>query len=126
MKDVGGDSLHFHMRVIATIFVCVTCLAQDAKPIKPDSKAIASAQEAAIAALTFRQGDASGFTRARENFTSEGWKAFIKHMEGFLDEKGAPTFTSNFVGSHDAKLLDEKDGLLHLRIPGTLTQSSNL
>ena len=118
--------MHHHMRVVAAILVCVTSLAQDAKPTKPDPKAIAIAQEAAIAALTFRQGDVSGFTRVREDFTSDGWKDFIKQMEGFLDQKGAPTFTSSFVASHDAKLLDEKDGLLHLRIPGTLTQSSNL
>src|ERR1700682_683136 len=38
----------------------------------------------------------------------------------------SPTFTSSFVAAHGATVLDEKEGVLHLRIPGTLTQSSNL
>lgn len=50
----------------------------------------------------------------------------MKHMEGFLDEKGAPTFTSTFVASRAETMLDEKDGVIHFRIPGTLTQSSQL
>ena len=119
--------MHCYMRIVAALFVCVTCAAQDATPTKlHQSKAVAIAQEAAIAALTFRQGDASSFARARDNFTSEGWKDFKKRMEGFLDEKGAPMFSSSFVATHDATLLDEKDDVLHLRIPGRLTQSSNL
>jgi hypothetical protein len=47
-------------------------------------------------------------------------------MKGFLDEKGAPTFTSVFAGSGPAKVLDEKNGVVRFRIPGTLTQSSKL
>ena len=47
-------------------------------------------------------------------------------MEGFLDQKGVPTFTSTFVVAHDATVVDEKEGVLHLKIPGTLTQSSKL
>jgi len=58
------------------------------------------------------------------NFTSEGWKDFMKHMEGLLDQSGAPTFTSGFDNTQDAILLGEKDGVLHLRIPGSLTQSN--
>jgi hypothetical protein len=87
---------------------------------------IATAQEIAIAALNFRQGDAAGFNHARANFTMSGWKDFMKHMEGFLDPKGAPTFTSTFVAAREARVLDEKDDVIHLRIPGTMTQSSQL
>lgn len=87
---------------------------------------IAAVQKTAVAALNFRQGDIGGFNRARTDFTADGWKDFIKHMEGFLDEKGAPTFSSSFVISRDAAVLDEKDGVVHLRIPGTLTQSNQL
>jgi len=83
-------------------------------------------QKAAIAALNFQQGDTFGFGRAREDFTTEGWKNFVKSMQGFLDENGAPTFTSSFVAARDATVVDEKEGVLHLRIPGTLTQSSKL
>src|SRR5262249_39004917 len=70
--------------------------------------------------------DAAGLTRARADFTADGWKSFIKNMEGFLDPKGVPMFTSSFVAAHDATVLEVKDGVLHLKIPGTLTQSSRL
>src|SRR5262249_41231582 len=87
---------------------------------------VSVAQKAAIAAVNFRQGDAAALARARADFTPEGWQAFMKHMEGFLDPKGAPTFTSTFVPSKSAPLFDEKDGVVHFTIPGTLTQSSQL
>jgi len=87
---------------------------------------VAAARKAAIAAMNFRQGDAAGLNRARSDFTDGGWTAFMKKMQGFLDGKGAPTFTSTFVPVRETKVLDEKDGVIHLRIPGTLTQSSQL
>lgn len=85
---------------------------------------VVSAQNIAIDAVTFREGDATGFSRAQPNFTADGWKDFVDHMNGFLDRRGAPTFTSRFVALHDAIFLGEKDGVLLLRIPGTLTQSN--
>ena len=47
-------------------------------------------------------------------------------MEGFVDKSGTPSFTSSFVPAHDGVFLGEKDGVLLLRIPGTLTQSNKL
>ncbi|HEV2493233.1 MAG TPA: hypothetical protein VG204_09200 [Terriglobia bacterium] len=90
------------------------------------AKLTLSIQKAAVAALSFRQGDATSFSRARADFTADGWKDFLTHMQGFLDAKGAPTFTSSFVVKHDARLLDERNDLIHLRIPGSLTQSNKL
>ncbi|HET7216075.1 MAG TPA: hypothetical protein VFL79_20980 [Terriglobia bacterium] len=88
--------------------------------------AVESGQKAAIAALNFQQGDAAGFNRARDNFTPDGWKDFMRHMDGYLDQKGAPTFTSSFVAKRDAAVLSEREGVLRLRIPGTLTQSNKI
>ena len=85
-----------------------------------------TAQKIAIAALNFRQGDANGFNRARANFTLNGWKEFVKHMEGYLDAEGSPTFTSTFVATRAARMLDDKDGVIHFRIPGTMTQNNRL
>jgi hypothetical protein len=84
------------------------------------------AQKIAIAALNFRQGDANGFNRAHANFTPTGWKEFVKHMEGYLDAEGTPTFTSTFVATRAARTLDDKEGVIHFRIPGTMTQSNQL
>lgn len=85
-----------------------------------------AAQKIAAAALNFRQGDADGFNRARANFTLNGWKEFVKHMESYLDAAGSPTFTSTFVPTHAARKLEDKDGVIHFKIPGTLTQSNQL
>ena len=87
---------------------------------------VAFAEKAGIRALSFRQGDAAGFARGRNNFTDAGWKEFMKNMQGFLDEKGAPTFTSSFVASGGVKVLSQEDGVVRVRIPGTLTQSNNI
>lgn len=117
-----------HFKVFAiTVFLGAPVFAQNATPPRLDQATIVGfSQKAAIAALNFQQGDAVGFGRAHDDFTSDGWKDFLKHMEGFLDENGAPTFTSSFAAARDAAVLDEKEGVLHLRIPGTLTQSNNL
>ena len=87
---------------------------------------VAAAQRAALRAVNFRQGDAAGFSSSRSEFTEDGWRDFHNRMQGFLDEQGAPTFTSTFVTSGDAMVLDENGGIVRFRIPGTLTQSNQL
>ncbi|HEV2492302.1 MAG TPA: hypothetical protein VG204_04435 [Terriglobia bacterium] len=113
--------------LVVAVFLSQLCLAQTPSSQNSEhAKFTLSIQKAAVAALNFRQGDATSFNRARADFTADGWKDFLTHMQGFLDAKGAPTFTSSFVVKHDARLLDEKNGLTHLRIPGSLTQSNKL
>lgn len=112
--------------LVAAAFLSQLCLAQTPGSQNSEQAKLTLIQKAAVAALNFRQGDAAGFNRARADFTAEGWKDFLTHMQGYLDAQGAPTFTSSFVVKHDARLLDEKNGLLHLRIPGSLTQTSKL
>lgn len=108
-------------------FLGLVCLAQaPASSGSGEGRNIISIQKVAVAALNFREGDAAGFNRAHADFTSEGWKDFLTHMQGFLGAKGAPTFTSSFIVKHAAMLLDEKNGVLHVKIPGSLTQSNKL
>jgi hypothetical protein len=87
---------------------------------------VAFAEGAAVRAANFRQGDAAGFTGNREEFTDNAWKDFLNRMQGFLDEKGAPTFSSSFVASGTAKVIDERNGIVRCRIVGTLTHSNQL
>ena len=102
-------------------------LAQTQPPAGAGQAAIvAFAQEAAVQALNFRQGDIASLTRARADFTPEGWKDFMKHMEGYLDGKGAPTFNSSFVPSGNAVVVGQENGMVYIRIPGTLKQTTNL
>lgn len=109
------------------VLAAAPLFAQHQNPIKPDqSTVVRVAGKAAIAALNFRQGDAAALAHARADFTPAGWKDFMKHMEGFLDAKGSPTFTSSFVPSRAPTVLGDEHGVVRFRIPGTLTQSNKL
>jgi hypothetical protein len=87
---------------------------------------VAVAQDEAVRAVNFDQGDLAGLTRARADFTREGWDDFMKRMQGFLDANGAPTFTSRFVVSGNATILREENGIVYFRVPGTLAQSNKI
>lgn len=95
-------------------------------PSGEQENTVAFAERAAVRAVSFREGDAAGFAARRSEFTDDGWKDFKGHMQGFLDEKGSPMFTSSFVASGPAKVLEEVNGAVRIRIPGTLTQSNRL
>ena len=113
--------------VVLAIILSIAGWRQDAFGSNPQNDDdLETAQKMAVAALNFRQGDANGFNRARANFTLNGWKEFVKHMEGYLDAQGSPTFTSTFVATRAARLVEDKDGVIHFKIPGTMTQSSQL
>jgi hypothetical protein len=90
-----------------------------------EGSALSFARSAAINALTFRQGDRAGFVRAHATFTDDAWTQFVKDMQGWLDHDGAPTFSSTFVPSSEARVVDEQNDITHVRVPGTLTQSQN-
>src|SRR5260370_4337691 len=84
---------------------CVPLFSQTQPPAKTDQAAIVSfAQAAAVRPLHFRQGDAGSMTHSQVDFTTDGRKDFMKHMEGLLDQTGAPTFSSSFVPSKHAVL----------------------
>src|SRR5215469_10434346 len=97
------------MRTSIKIWLCLALaagvlLAEASNAGGVDSSTIVgTAQKAAVAAVNFREGDAAGFNKARTDFTEEGWKDFLRHMIGFLDSQGAPTFNSSFVPSKSAK-----------------------
>jgi hypothetical protein len=114
------------MRTIVVAFLlCLPVFSQNGSQSNR-SEMIDFAKRSAVSAVNFKQGDSVGFNHARADFTIEGWNDFIHHNEGFLDQNGAPTFTSTFVATADARILSDANGLLHLRIPGTLTQSNNI
>jgi hypothetical protein len=119
-----------HLRTAAKIlilFMLASLRIAAQAPLNPGQAAtVAVAERAAMAAITFRQGDAAGFGRARFDFTPDGWVDFLKRMQGFLDANGAPTFTSSFSASGRASVLGEYDGVVHFRLTGTLVQSNAL
>ena len=94
-------------------------------PTLEQQKIIDFAQHAAVHALNFRQGDLHILRAARHDFTPSGWSAFMKTLEGFLDEKGAPKFSSEFAPSGEAAIVKEENGTYYLTIAGKLTQTQN-
>ena len=110
----------------ALFFTSIPLLAQSSSPERRDeSTIVAIAQDGAVRAVNFRQGDAEGWKRGRRDFTPEGWTEFVKHMPGWQDEKGAPTFSSSFVPSRNTVVIGNENGVVHFRVPGTLTQTQN-
>jgi hypothetical protein len=127
MKRTGWDvAVPCHLLLLLSLIIQVSGFAQqETQPKGAQHVVVAFAQKAAVRALNFREGDLSSLSRARPDFTAEGWRDFMKHMEGYLDQNGAPNFDSRFVPSKDAIVLDDNNGIVHLRIPGTLTQTHN-
>ena len=85
-------------RAVVVVLLSLATFAQSHDQVRSD-QTIGLAHKAALAAVNFQQSDAAGFARARASFTGEGWKKFLRLMQPFLDDKGAPTFTSHFAGS---------------------------
>ena len=116
------------MKIRFAVLVVATPLMFAGQPNPTSDRAtiVAFAEKAGVRALNFRQGDAEGFTRSRNDFSDAGWKDLMRTMQGFLDEKGAPTFTSSFVASGGARVVNNESGVVRLKIPGTLTQSNHV
>jgi hypothetical protein len=89
-----------------------------------DSAVAVFAEREAVRALRFTEGDRRSLRASKPDFTASAWAAFLKQFEGFLDPNGAPRFTSTFTPSGPPVLIGEKAGIVHIRIPGELIQSS--
>lgn len=112
--------MHFRTILVLTGLYALL-LAHTALSQNSDSKAI---ERAAAQALNFDQGDLQSLQKSKSSFTPAGWNEFMKTMQGFLDARGAPTFTSKFVVVQGTTEDRSKGDPVSLKIPGTLTQSS--
>src|SRR5688572_8663707 len=85
------------------------------------------AQQAVIRALNYSQGNRLSLMDVQDNFTPDGWRQFMKRMEGFLDTTGAPFGNSTFEPSSAVVITKEEKGVVqHLTVPGTLKQSQGI
>src|SRR5690349_627496 len=107
---------------LASLLGVVQVLPSDAKE---QAAVIDFAQKAVIRALDYSQGDRQSLMEAQDDFTADGWREFMKRMEGWLDSNGAPLSSSIFIPSGDAVIAGQENGLIHLRFPGALKQSEN-
>lgn len=84
--------------------------------------ALSFARTVVVQTLTFEQGDPRALARVRQLFTDDGWQKYLDTLAGWLDPSGTPTFASSFVPSGDGRIVDRRDEIIHVRIPGSLTQ----
>jgi hypothetical protein len=112
--------------LLMALFVGIPSLARSAPPSAKDEDAIvASVQKAVVRALDYKQGDRASLMDAKPDFTTDGWKEFMKRMDGWLDAKGAPLGSQRFTPLGAAVVKSREDGVIHLSIPGTLEQRQN-
>jgi hypothetical protein len=117
--------VHFVMLLSAAL-VSGPALAQTtAEPTPGQAAIVGLVHKAVVRALNFDRGDLERLRGARHDFTPEGWREFMKRLDGWLDDRGAPTFSSSFVASGDPTIVSQSEGVLHITIPGTLKHSQN-
>jgi len=117
--------MRVHVLVLLGVFLVATP-SRAQTPAAPDAGEAAAAgavQKAVLRSLNFSQGDLEHLKAASADFTSEGWKEFMKRLDGFLDDKGAPIFNSSFVQSGGPTIISQGDGVLQLTLTGTLKQT---
>jgi hypothetical protein len=112
-----------HVRLAIAIALSGGILAAQTTPAPPRDRSVALIQGAVVRALNFERGDIRSLNKVQGDFTVQGWREFQKHLQGFLDNTGAPTFSSKFVPAGNALLVSKENGILRLKIPGTLTQT---
>lgn len=88
-----------------------------------DESPLSFARIVAVQALTFHEGDRRALARVKQEFTPDGWQQFLKGLRDWLDSNDTPTFGSSFAPSSEGRVVEERDGLIHVRIPGSLTQT---
>jgi hypothetical protein len=82
------------------------------------------AKQAVSRALNYEQGNRASLVDAQSDFTPEGWREFMKWLDGYVDAKGAPTHSSTFTITGEAVLKSDERGIVRLSIPGILKQQS--
>lgn len=95
-----------------------------AQTLGSNDSRVSLTEKAAIDALNFSAGDSAGLNKLRDGFTPQGWDAYMKTLQPYLDAKGAPTFNSAFVPAGDFVVVSQDDSGVFIKVPGTLTQSS--
>jgi hypothetical protein len=99
---------------------------QAALPAAPGQDAAADfAPKAVVRALDYKQGDRDSLMDAKEDFTTGGWNEFMKRLDGWLDENGAPLGGERFTPTGNAIVKSRENGVIFLSIPGTLQQTQN-
>jgi hypothetical protein len=75
-------------------------------------------------ALNFAQGDRASLVDAEADFTAKGWESFMHRLSGWLDDHGAPKYTSTFTQGERTPRVHTVDGAVVLTLYGELKQQN--
>ena len=82
------------------------------------------AKAAVSRALDYEQGNRASLVDAQDDFTPEAWSEFMKWLQEYVDDKGAPTGSSLFTATGEVVVKSEQAGVFRVAIDGTLKQQS--
>jgi hypothetical protein len=106
------------------IFCAVGSLAaQTSSSAKEQAALVESVRTMALKAMTFQESNLASLNASQANFTPDGWQEFLRHMSGFLDDDGAPTYTSTFTPTGKSIVVKKENDTIKIRIPGALAQT---
>jgi hypothetical protein len=120
-----------HSSRFAVLLVTVLCIGDTmfvetaGQQPAADRAVVAFARDVSVRALTFQQGDGQAFFAVRSEFTPDGWTQFQSGLKDWLDVTGAPVFGSTFVPAGGERIVDQENGITHVRVPGALTHLQN-
>ena len=113
--------------LIVAVCLCGPRWVQSASVPPTNQAAIVSfTQKAVVRALDYDQGDRGSLMDAKDDFTPTGWREFMQWLQGYLDDKGAPTGSSRFTSTGDPVVKHQENGVTRLTIPGTLKQENGI
>jgi hypothetical protein len=107
-----------------SVLIVGVCLAGSTVASGGQLAAVDFAKAAVPRALNYEQGNRGSLIDAQDDFTPEAWSEFMKRLQGYVDDKGAPSGSSVFVASGEAVVKREQAGVIRLAIPGALKQQS--
>lgn len=108
--------------LVPLLWLPVSAMAQTSDA--PSDALVKSLEKAVVRALDYGQGDKVSLADARDDFTASGWSDFIDGLKGWLDEEGAPIYSSKFTPSGPAVDIRYVNGAVRLTLPGLLVQQA--
>lgn len=106
------------------ICVFVALAASAAAAQSTPASRIVAAESAAVRALRFTKGDVASLHAATAVLADSTKARYLRTLQGFLDRAGTPQFSQTFVPTGSPAVVNDTNGIVHIRIPGDLIQAT--
>lgn len=109
--------------IVCSVYPLTAQTVSSSSSAKEQAALVESVRAMSLKAMTFQESNLASLNASQANFTPDGWKEFLNHMSGFLDDDGAPTFTSSFTPAGKTEILKKESDTIKIRIPGAIMQT---